>query len=75
MPYKDPDKAREHDRECYRRRTKERLAQGLCPKCGREPPFTEPPALLRSRPDVIRPQPRRASHHHAAQTSRLRTLA
>ena len=37
MPYKDPDKAREHDRECYRRRTKERLAQGLCPKCGREP--------------------------------------
>ena len=36
MPYRDPDKAREHDRERYRRRTEERLAQGLCPKCGRE---------------------------------------
>ena len=30
-------KAREHDRERYRQLTKERLVQGLCPKCGREP--------------------------------------
>ena len=37
VSYKNPDKAREHDRERYRRLTKERLAQGLCPKCGREP--------------------------------------
>ena len=37
MPYTDPDKAREHDRERCRRRTAERLASGLCPKCGKEP--------------------------------------
>ena len=37
MPYRDLGKAREQDRERYRRLTKERLAQGLCPKCGREP--------------------------------------
>ena len=36
MPYKDPGKAREHGRERYRRLTKERLASGMCPKCGRE---------------------------------------
>ncbi len=36
MPFKDPGKAREQDRERYRRLTKERIAQGLCPKCGRE---------------------------------------
>ena len=36
MPFKDPEKAREHDRERYRRLTKERLASGMCPKCGRE---------------------------------------
>ena len=37
MPYKDPGKAREQGRERYRRLTKERLASGMCPKCGREP--------------------------------------
>ena len=37
MPYRDPGKAREQDRERYRRLTKERLASGMCPKCGREP--------------------------------------
>ena len=37
MPYKDPDKARDHDRERYRRLTEERLASGKCPKCGKEP--------------------------------------
>ena len=36
-PYKDLDKAREHGRERYRRLTEERLAGGMCPKCGREP--------------------------------------
>ena len=38
-------------------------------------PCSEPTALLRSRPDVIRPQPRRASHHHAIHTGRLKTIA
>ncbi len=37
MPYKDRDKAREHGRERYRRLTKERLASGMCLKCGRDP--------------------------------------
>ncbi len=37
MPNKDLDKACEHDREHCRRLTAERLAQGLCPKCGRGP--------------------------------------
>ena len=35
-PTSDLGKARENDRERYRRLTKERLASGLCPKCGRE---------------------------------------
>ena len=39
-------------------------------------PCAEPPALLRSRPDVIWPQPRRASLlHHAIHTGRLKTIA
>ncbi len=37
MPYKEPDKARAHDRKRYRRITKERHASGMCPKCGKEP--------------------------------------
>ena len=37
VPYRNPDKAREHGRERYRRLTEERLASGMCPKCGREP--------------------------------------
>ena len=36
VPYKDLGKAREQDRERYRRLTRERLASGMCPKCGRE---------------------------------------
>ena len=35
--YKDPEKARAYERERYRRSAAERLARGLCPKCGREP--------------------------------------
>ena len=38
MAYKDPETGRAHDRERFRRRTAERIAQGLCPKCGKEPP-------------------------------------
>ena len=38
MPHKDPDKARVYEREHHRRRTAERLAWGLCPKCGKLPP-------------------------------------
>ena len=38
MPHKDSEKARAHDRERYRQLTAERLARGLCPKCGKAPP-------------------------------------
>ena len=38
MPYKDPQEARAYDRERYRRRTADRLARGLCPRCGKHPP-------------------------------------
>ena len=38
MPYKDPEEARRKERERHRRRSAERRAMGLCPKCGRRPP-------------------------------------
>ncbi len=37
MPYKDPER-RARDRERIAQRTAERLAAGLCPKCGQRPP-------------------------------------
>ena len=38
MPYKDPEVRRSHERRRSRRRTAERRARGLCPRCGvREP--------------------------------------
>ena len=37
MPHKDPDKARVYERERHRRRTAERLARSICPKCGKTP--------------------------------------
>ena len=38
MPYKDPEVGRARDRERFARRTAERLAAGLCPKCGEHRP-------------------------------------
>ena len=38
MAYKDPEVGRERNRECFQRRTAERRARGLCPRCGAEPP-------------------------------------
>jgi len=38
MPHKDPVLRRERDRERIARRTAERQAAGLCPKCGKRPP-------------------------------------
>ncbi len=38
MPYKDPEVRRARDRERIARRAAERLAAGLCPKCGQRPP-------------------------------------
>ena len=36
-PIKDPGKARAYGRERHRKRAAERLTQGLCPKCGKDP--------------------------------------
>ena len=36
MPHRDPDARREYDRERSRQRTAERVARGLCPRCGRQ---------------------------------------
>ena len=38
MAYKDPGHGRACDRERYRRRTAERLARGMCPRCGEARP-------------------------------------
>ncbi len=38
MPYKDPELRRARDRARIAQRTAERLAAGLCPKCGQRPP-------------------------------------
>ena len=41
MAYKDPEIRRKRDRERFRKRTVERVAQGLCPRCGDRPPAPE----------------------------------
>ena len=41
MAYRDPEEGRARDRERFRKRTAERIAQGLCPKCGKAPPEPE----------------------------------
>ena len=38
MAYRDPEVQKRKDRERHRRRVAERLAAGLCPKCGKRPP-------------------------------------
>ena len=41
MAYKDPEIRRTRDRERFHRRAAERVAQGLCPRCGDGPPAPE----------------------------------
>ena len=41
MPHKDTEMRRKFDRERHRRRTAERRAQNLCPRCGKNPPAPE----------------------------------
>ena len=41
MPYKNPEMGRERERERHRRRAADRRAQGLCIKCGKNPPAPE----------------------------------
>ena len=41
MAYRDPAVRRRRDRARFRKRTAERVAQGLCPRCGDGPPAPE----------------------------------
>lgn len=41
MAYADPEVGRARDRERFRRRTEDRIAAGLCPRCGERPPAPE----------------------------------
>ena len=41
MAYRDPAVRRQRDRERFRKRTAERVVQGLCPRCGDGPPAPE----------------------------------
>ena len=41
MAYADPEVGKARDRERFRRRTEERVAAGLCPRCGVQPPTPE----------------------------------
>ena len=38
MPYSDPETRRAYERERHRRRAADRLAQGMCPRCEKNPP-------------------------------------
>ena len=38
MVYADPELRKQRDRERFRKRTEERVAAGLCPRCGAKPP-------------------------------------
>ena len=40
MAYRDPEVGKARDRERFHKRVSERIAQGLCPRCGEQPPAT-----------------------------------
>ena len=66
MAYRDPEEGRARDRERFRRRTAKRIAQGLCPNCGKEPPEPErrlcaPCAGKRREAERVRDATRRAA--------------
>ena len=80
MAYKDPEEGRARDRERFRRRTAERIAQGLCPKCGKVPPEPErrlcmPCAGKRREAERVRDAKRRAAgkpRHRNSEKERAR---
>ena len=66
MAYKDPDTGRVRGRESFRRRTAERRAQGLCPRCGKASPapgrnLCEPCGEKRRKAARVRDASRRAA--------------
>ena len=76
MAYRDIEVRRQRDRERFRKRTAERISQGLCPRCGdrapaasrawrhqRQPPLSPPPQGSPPRSGL-------PSAHHPAQRPR-----
>ena len=66
MAYKELETGRQRNRECFRRRTAARPAQGLCLRCGQASPvpgrlFCEPCAEKRRKASRIRDAKRRAA--------------
>ena len=66
MAYADPERRREFNRQRSRRRTAERVARGMCPRCGRQSPapggaVCDPCAEKRRIADRIRDAKRRAA--------------
>ena len=66
MAYRNPEEGRARDRERFRQRTAGRIAQGLCPNCGKAPPEPErrlcaPCAGKRREAERVRDAKRRAA--------------
>ena len=61
MTYADPAVGREADRERFHRRTAERRAAGLCPRCGHRSARARPEPVRRLRRETQpgEPRPRR----------------
>ena len=66
MPYTDLELRRERDSRRFRRRSAERIARGLCPRCGKRAPapglgVCDPCAQHRRAADRVRAEQRRAA--------------
>ena len=80
MACKDPEEGRARDRERLRKRTAERIAQGLCPNCGKAPPEPERRLCVscagkRRQSERVRDAKRRAAgkpRHRNSETERAR---
>ena len=52
MPYKDPEKERACGRRRYERITAERIARGMCPRCGKAKPAPDRTLCVNPRPKL-----------------------
>ena len=68
MAYQDLEAKRAHDLERYHHRTAERIAQCLCPKCGRRPPAPERSVC---KPCAEKKRPADRERHHRCTAGRL----
>ena len=68
MPDQDIEIRRARDLQRYHRRTAERLAQGLCPKCGKQPPA---PGYSVCQPCAEKKRPADRARHHRRTAERI----